>query len=160
MNDLFSLVQHWSLNLGTLTKQTVYHLSHTPQPFFALIVLWIETCISCLGLALDGQSFYLQLPQSWEYRSLPPHSAYFLKWDFANFLLGLAFNQDAPDLCLPSSWDYRCVPPLLALWMSFEDHSKKVYLSLKKIERHLKTLTKTGMTTFYILWLSHSLPCR
>jgi hypothetical protein len=88
---------HWA-------KQMLYHFSHMPNPFFALVILQIGFHIFAWA-SLQLQSSYLCLTGSWDYRYVPSYPACWLRCVFTNFP-GLFSNPDPSNLCISSNWDY------------------------------------------------------
>jgi hypothetical protein len=73
----------WNQGLA-FSRHALYHLSHIPQPFFALLVFQIESFIFAQGQ--PGLLFsYLHLLFSWDCRHEQPCLSFWLWWSLANF---------------------------------------------------------------------------
>jgi hypothetical protein len=68
----------------TLASQVLYQLSHSSSPFFALVILEIESCFlsrsSCTAVLLS------LFPTISVVTGACPTPSYWLRWGFANFL--------------------------------------------------------------------------
>jgi hypothetical protein len=56
---------------------------------------------------------------TWDYKYIPPHPAFWLRWGLTSFSPKLALKCSPPNLHLLSSWDNRCEPPFQALVICF-----------------------------------------
>jgi hypothetical protein len=91
----------WTQTLP-LDRQALYYFTHAPSPF--LLYFWIGSFF--LLRAGLGPLFYLCLSHSRNYRCMPSHLDYWLRWqNLTNFLSRLASNLHPPHMYFPSTWD-------------------------------------------------------
>lgn len=129
----------------TLVKRALYHLRHSPQPFFAWvifhvgsydfaqscpqIVIRLHTASLITGITGTGKQVWLI--------EMGVSLTFFLGWPGANNL---------SDAHLPSSWGYMCIMP------SFHG----LTVSLIFLRNHFSTLKLLKQTTIWLLTFQKS----
>jgi hypothetical protein len=123
---LFGSTGIWTHSL-TLARQTLYHLSHIPSPFFACY--FSDSCVFLPRVGLRLCSSSLCVPWRWDHRNLFVEMGILLTFFF--FLFWLASNRNPPDLSLMNKLGLQAwatTPILFSIFSTLESRFTKLYL--------------------------------